>query len=144
MSNTIDIYSRQYCDACTKAEALVKASSPESHGAVLTIHDVTDDTSVKMTPILMIGDTEIDGYNEGQINDALTALYDSLAPASPPVDTTPPVDAPPVDPAPPAPQSTVPLPDITDVAQTSAISPKAALVLGAVVGFFGYLYLSKH
>lgn len=141
MSNTIDIYSREGCPACAKAEALVAASDPAGHGAVLTIHDVTDDMSVKSTPVLVIGDTEIDGYYEGRINDALTALYDSLAPQ--PVDTTPPVDTPPVDTTPPAPQPDVALPDVTDSVQASVISPKAALILGAVVGFLAYRYLSN-
>lgn len=149
MSNTIDIYSRQYCDACAKAEALVTASDPASHGVVLTMHDVSDDMSVKVVPLLVIGDTTVQGYNEGQINAALSTLYGSPAPMTPPDPTDPgtttvpditqPYQAPPAA----VPQDTTQDPGEMDMVGSGAVSPVLITAIAALAGFFIGRHLSK-
>lgn len=143
MRAIIDIFTRDYCDACSKAEAQVNASNPASHGVVVNTHDAGEDSSIKTVPLLVIGDTTVQGYVPDQIDAALMDLYNSL---SPPVDTTPPDPTPPVDTPPVAtpPSPAPPLPDVMDVVQTPSISPTVALVLAVVAGFFLGRALSRH
>ena len=134
MRPIIDVFTRQYCEACEKAKAQINASNPSSHGVTLNIHDVdAEQSGLKIVPVVIIGDTTIEGYKSAEIDQALSSLYSSLTPEV--KDETPPdpqPDPPVVDDLPPA-------PIVTD--QPYASSPGGVsrpLVVGvfALLGFF--------
>ena len=133
MRPIIDIFTRPYCEACSKAKEQILASNPASHVVTVNVQDAGEDSAIRQVPLIIIGDEpQIVGYNASAIEQALSNLYAALSPEV--VDEELPADET-------EPEIVIAQPPVI---QASAVSTSrtAVVVIAAILGFLAYRAMS--